>query len=219
MARWTNETLYDSLVKLYGDKWRVPVALIKAVIAAESGFNSLASRKEPPKASLPPTPDFPAGGDESRGLMQLLVRTARALGFTGDPIGLYNAATNIDLGTRLLADNLRRSGGNLDAAISAYNGGFSSVQPNDGKRTGDAGTPFINQAYVDRVKSYIKYFQSAAGSSTPAPKVPTGTEPVGGLVAIERDTNAARSRNVLITVAMVAAVVWFATQQGKKVRR
>ena len=53
-------------------------------------------------------------GDASYGLMQLLMSTARGLGYTGDANGLYDAATNIDLGTRLLSDLRRRYGTDFD---------------------------------------------------------------------------------------------------------
>ena len=62
---------------------------------------------------------------------------------------------------------LRAVGGNVDAAISGYNAGLSSVRPGDGQRVGNTGTdadlntPFINQGYVDAVKAAMAQFSTA----------------------------------------------------------
>jgi soluble lytic murein transglycosylase-like protein len=178
--KWANENSFDPQVIGASKVWNVPVSLLKAVIAQESAFNPRAVRNEAPRDSLPPTPDFPAGGDQSRGLMQLLVRTARALGYQGPPDGLYDPALNIALGAQLLRQNLDRAGGAVDIALSAYNGGWSSVRPNDGKRVSNTlPSPFINQNYVDRVLAFEKYFRE--GTSGP-PAVQSGGGGGGGLI-------------------------------------
>lgn len=161
MGRWANQNAYDELIRaaIASFPVAVPESLVKAVIAHESGFNPLAIRKEAPRPTLPPTPDYPNGGDESRGLMQLLVRTARALGYAGPPDGLYKPDVNIVLGVRLLAENLARAQGKVDVALSAYNGGWSSARANDARRVGGPDSPFVNQDYVDRVLSYADYFK------------------------------------------------------------
>jgi hypothetical protein len=95
----------------------VPVGLILATIGQESGWNKKALRIER------------RINDASYGLMQLLYRTARQLGYKGergeaDPLtGLFDPAVNIDLGTRLISQN-RKMAGNWTGAISAYNGGW-----------------------------------------------------------------------------------------------
>lgn len=95
----------------------VPVAFILAIIESESSGTPGATRGEPHL------------GDASIGLMQLLLATARGLGFTGDVgnaqdlNGLYDPQTNIVLGTKLAADLLRQLG-NLENVASAYNGGI-----------------------------------------------------------------------------------------------
>jgi soluble lytic murein transglycosylase-like protein len=62
-------------------------------------------------------------GDASRGLTQILLRTARSMGFTSDdPDDLFDPSTNIDLGFKYLA-HLYGIVGAWDAALSAYNGG------------------------------------------------------------------------------------------------
>lgn len=145
MARWRGEDSFDELIGPVALKYGVPVGLIKGVIAQESAFKPDAVREEPQI------------GDRSRGLMQLLERTARALGFDGDPARLFDPALNVELGTRLLAANLQQARGDWDVAISAYNAGFSRLRPWDGKREADG--DFINADYVRRVRGNWAYFQ------------------------------------------------------------
>lgn len=144
MGRWRNEDRYDAIVGEKAAKYGVPASMIKAVIAQESAFNPRADREEPQI------------NDRSRGLMQLLERTARALGYAGPIDGLYDPARNIEFGTKLLAENHRQARGNWDVALSAYNAGFSSIRPWDAKRTpqGD----MINKDYVARVQGNRTYF-------------------------------------------------------------
>lgn len=188
---WKDENKYDALIRAASAKWAVPVPLIKGIIAHESSFNPLASLKEAPRDSLPPTPDHPKGGDESRGLMQVLARTARGLGYTGSLDGLYDPALSIELGTHLLSNILRQAKGDIPVTLSAYNGGFSKVRPNDGKRVSDTlPSPFINQAYVDLVLSYVDYFRKKEAAHEAGPgdftdvtggSSTTPTKPGGGI--------------------------------------
>ena len=155
MARWKYEDAFDVLVEQAAQKYQVPVALVKGVIAQESGFRPEAYREEPQI------------NDASRGLMQVLERTARGLGFTEDPGLLFVPKTSIDLGTKLLAQNLRQARGNWDVALSAYNAGFSRDRPWDAKRfTEDPKHPefgrMINEDYVKRVRGNWTYFKVGA---------------------------------------------------------
>ena len=108
---------YASLVSRAAAVHGIPVGLIYAVMSQESNFRPTAFRAEPKIQ------------DGSHGLMQLLYRTAKALGYTGEVgeasklTGLFDPATNIDLGAQLLALNLKWTG-SIEGAISAYNGGF-----------------------------------------------------------------------------------------------
>lgn len=105
----TNE--YDEIIAEASTRWDVPFNWIKAVIGVESNFNPRAVREEP------------AIGDRSIGLMQLLTRTAQGLGFLGSEEDLFDPATNIDLGTRLLGQWRRTLGDDFAAVYSAYNSG------------------------------------------------------------------------------------------------
>jgi soluble lytic murein transglycosylase-like protein len=102
---------YESLILNNAERWNVPVAWIKAVIMQESSGNPNAYRAEPQIQ------------DASYGLMQLLYRTAKGLGYTGTPEGLYDPAVNIEFGTKLLGQLRRSYGDNFSRVYSAYNSG------------------------------------------------------------------------------------------------
>lgn len=154
--RWARQDDYDAEVYAESASSGVPVSLIKATIAAESAFNPQAFREEAPRSSLPPTQDFPQGGDASYGLMQILSRTARALHYTGSLGGLFNPRENIRLGAKLLRDNLARTNWDVADSVSAYNGGF---RPQLGYGERSPSGNYANQAYVDRVIGYADYFR------------------------------------------------------------
>lgn len=169
MARWLNENAYDTEVLAAQRAFpTVPVEVIKAVIAKESAFRASAVRGEPQRE------------DASIGLMQVLMSTAKGLGFVGDVDKLLIPGVNVYYGTKLLASNYARAG-NWPDAISAYNGGF---RPNLGfgsvayaparvclkwsqtvsgkcEQWHDvAAGEYANQAYVDSVLRNIDYFAS-----------------------------------------------------------
>ncbi len=145
MARWKLEDAYDKIVQEKAQKYMVPAALIKAVIAQESAFKAEALREEPQINT------------RSRGLMQLLETTASGLGFRGIPIELHDPGKNIELGAKLLAQNFKTANGNWDVALSAYNAGFSSLRPWDAKRKSDG--RMVNEDYVRRVRGNWEYFR------------------------------------------------------------
>jgi soluble lytic murein transglycosylase-like protein len=87
------------------DKYCLPRALVRAVMAAESGFQpDIVS----PKGAI--------------GLMQLMPETAQLLG--ADP---HDPAQNVDAGVRYLRDMLNRYNYNLWHALAAYNAGPGAV--------------------------------------------------------------------------------------------
>lgn len=153
MSRFRGENRYDHLVRAASAFHLVPKPIIKAVIGAESAFNPKAYRAEP------------AINDASRGLMQLLEKTAASLGFNRDMEQLYDPLLNINLGAQLLAENYKHAAaahpdaaaGTLwEIALSAYNAGWSRERANDAKR--DRSGAFVNQAYVDKVLRLAHYF-------------------------------------------------------------
>lgn len=113
--QWT--TLAESHARREG----IPPALVMAVIDVESGGNPHAWRDEP---------DRTTGIDEgSRGLMQVLFSTARALGYSGEPgarntlSGLFDPDVNVRLGAKLCGQLWRQYSGDVARVASAYNGG------------------------------------------------------------------------------------------------
>lgn len=177
-----NEDAYDAMVRQAAGRHGIPAPLIKAVIAQESRFTPSAYKFEPF------SPSTATDDDASRGLMQVLYRTATGeLGYTGPrgddgtrTGGLYLPAISIDLGTAYLRRQLERTGGDVLAALSAYNGGyrprlaFGARAPAGGlvlknaagvvTRTIPAGE-FHNQAYVNAVRGYVRYFANQIGQS------------------------------------------------------
>ncbi len=93
---------YDNLIQQAAEKHGVDPALIRAVIAQESGFD--------------PNAVSPSG---CIGLMQVRPSTAEGMG-GGD---LYDPATNIDLGTQYLKQMLDLAGGDSRKALVMYNAG------------------------------------------------------------------------------------------------
>lgn len=104
----------------------VPLPLVLAIASAESGFAGWATRGEPQI------------GDASIGLMQVLVSTARAQGYTGSVgawndatntgTGLYDPATNLRYGIAQIASLLKKAGGDVEAAVAGYNAGSGRMQ-------------------------------------------------------------------------------------------
>ena len=118
----------DRIVQQAARKYRLPEALINGVIEAESGFR--------------PDAVSPAG---ACGLMQLMPGTAQDLGVS-DP---FNAAENVDAGSRYLRRMLNLFDGDLRQALMAYNAGPGTVR----RYQGDV--PYAEtQKYVDRVLRY-----------------------------------------------------------------
>lgn len=91
-------------------------ALLQAVIATESGFDT---RAVSPKGAM--------------GLMQLMPATAARYGVVNDKAGTVNAKltdpkTNIHAGARYLRDLVNLFPGELELAVAAYNAGEGAVQ-------------------------------------------------------------------------------------------
>lgn len=165
--RWSRENAFDSQVSAASLSTGVEAALIKAVIAVESGFNPAAMNYGDPGYAW--------------GLMQMIPTTARGLGYTG-PMGdlLTDTGQAILLGARLLRENQQRAG-TVQGAVSAYNGGY---RPSLGFGQPKPGTgQYANQEYVDRVMDALRYFRSggtAASGSGGGATAQAGTPFRGG---------------------------------------
>ncbi|HEY9180014.1 MAG TPA: lytic transglycosylase domain-containing protein [Candidatus Baltobacteraceae bacterium] len=122
----------DRLVGANASAWGVDPALVKAIIANESGFDANATSKT-----------------GAQGLMQLEPGTAAELGVSN----AYDPAQNIWGGTRYIKGLLDRFHGDLRLAVAAYNAGPGAVEKYGGV------PPYAEtQAYVGNVlDSYQKY--------------------------------------------------------------
>jgi hypothetical protein len=117
----------DPMINQVSARHGVPEWLVRSVVRAESGGN--------------PSARSPVG---AMGLMQLMPGTASDLG-VADP---FDAAQNLDGGTRYLKQMLDRFGGDLTKAVAAYNAGPGAVEKHGGV------PPYAEtQAYVQRVLS------------------------------------------------------------------
>ncbi len=127
----------DALVEQNAATWQVDPALVKAVIANESGFDAHATSNV-----------------GAQGLMQLMPATAAGLG-VHDP---YDPAQNVAGGARYLKGLLDRFGGDTRLAVAAYNAGPGAVA-----KYGDVPPYAETKSYVQNVlASYDKYRTAAA---------------------------------------------------------
>jgi soluble lytic murein transglycosylase-like protein len=107
-------------------------ALVKAVVANESGFD--------------PAATSPVG---AQGLMQLMPQTAAGLGVAD----AYDPAQNVAGGARYLAQLLQRFNGDVPLAVAAYNAGPEAIARGH--------VPAETRNYVRAVlSSYAKYRRS-----------------------------------------------------------
>jgi soluble lytic murein transglycosylase-like protein len=122
----------ESLVSDNAQAQSVDPALVKAIIANESGFNANATSSV-----------------GAQGLMQLMPGTAAALGVS-DP---YDPAQNVAGGTKYIKQLLDHFNGDVPLAVAAYNAGPGAVEKYGGV------PPYAEtKNYVQNVlSSYAKY--------------------------------------------------------------
>lgn len=144
-------------------------SLVMGVCAVESQFNPKAYRAEP------------AINDASRGLMQILLGTARGVGFTGKPDDLYDPATNVRYGSIFLRDCIRSKNGDVWAGVSKYNNGNGNRATKDTRtclwRNADKSCgqwldvkagQFLNWTYVEKVQAAARLFGYVGSPPTTA---------------------------------------------------
>ena len=129
---------YDDLIQKASAKHGVDASLVKAVIHAESTFRNEATSH--------------AG---AKGLMQLMDRTAAALGVTDS----FNPEQNINGGTKYLSQLLKRFDGEEAVALAAYNAGPGRVSRLGISNVAELREKFHllpkeTQRYVDKVLGY-----------------------------------------------------------------
>jgi soluble lytic murein transglycosylase len=124
---------YDRLILRSARNHRVEPALVKAVIAAESNFQSTAVSRV-----------------GAQGLMQLMPKTAEYLGVDNP----FHPGENVEGGTRYLREMLDRYG-DLKRALAAYNAGPDAVDRYEGI------PPYPETlTYVSRVLNYYRGYHA-----------------------------------------------------------
>jgi soluble lytic murein transglycosylase-like protein len=128
-----NAAVYAPHIELAASEAKIDVALVHAVITAESGYNPAALSR--------------AG---AQGLMQLMPGTAKRYAVKD----AFDPKQNIIGGTRYLRDLLDMFDNNIELAVAAYNAGENAVI-----RHGNKIPPYREtQAYVPKVlRLYDKY--------------------------------------------------------------
>jgi soluble lytic murein transglycosylase-like protein len=124
----------EHLIRASAAAWGVDPALVKAIIANESGFDANATS--------------PTG---AQGLMQLEPGTAAELGVGN----AYDPAQNIWGGTRYIRGLLQRFHGDVRLAVAAYNAGPGAVEKYGGV------PPYAQtQAYVQNVLNAFESYKA-----------------------------------------------------------
>ncbi|MBH0199925.1 MAG: lytic transglycosylase domain-containing protein [Nitrospira sp.] len=123
---------YDPIIREAAEYYSLPVALVKAVVAAESAFDPAAVSRA-----------------DAHGLMQLRPRTAAAMSVQQ----IHDPRQNVFGGARYLRLLINQFNGNVQLALAAYNAGPAAVE-----RAG--GVPPFRETihYVQRVlRFYLQY--------------------------------------------------------------
>lgn len=139
-ATGSKPTPYDDMIHSSANKHKVDPALVKAVMKAESNFNSK---------------DVSNKG--ACGLMQLMPDTARGLGVKD----IFSPRENISAGTLYLSYMLDQFGGDMEKAIAAYNAGPGAVR----KYKGNVPPYAETRNYVKNVFYYYRYYKAANAES------------------------------------------------------
>ena len=134
-SRAEADAAYQRHIRGAAEKYRVPVELLRAVMAVESNYNPRALSE---KGAV--------------GLMQLMPRTAQEM-YVGD---IWDPAQNIEGGARYLRTLANQYRGDVVKTLAAYNAGPDAV-----RRAGDA-VPNIPETreYVRRVLALYHDFRA-----------------------------------------------------------
>ena len=119
---------YRDIIAREARKQGVPLALAMAVVEVESNYRANAR-----------------GAAGEIGLMQIMPRTARGIGYKGPMKKLYNPETNIRYGMKYLGKAYKLGGGTACGAILKYNAGHGAKKMNP-----------ISRRYCNRVSRIMK---------------------------------------------------------------
>jgi soluble lytic murein transglycosylase-like protein len=147
LSQHPNLKKYEALLNQAAQEFALDPALLKAIMAAESGFN--------------PTALSPKG---AVGLMQLMPSTAQRYGLQGDrkqsiQQKLTDPRTNIRLSARYLRDLYALFPRQLELVIASYNAGEHAVQKYQNKIPPYPET----RNYVQLVLQFHRFFKPQSG--------------------------------------------------------
>jgi hypothetical protein len=132
------ESRFHGFIVAASNRHRVDQALVKAIIMAESNYDPQAVSKR-----------------GAVGLMQLMPRTADALGLSD----YFNPEHNINAGVKYMEQLLNQYEGNIQLALAAYNAGTSEVRKHQGVPPNRS-----TREFVDRVLEYYWLYKGKATS-------------------------------------------------------
>ncbi|MGH8618110.1 MAG: lytic transglycosylase domain-containing protein [Burkholderiales bacterium] len=154
VAEHPNLRRYAPLIDEHAKAHALDPALVRAIIAVESGFE--------------PTAISPKG---AIGLMQVIPATGARYGLAADrqrtlEQKLADPATNLRIGTRYLRDLLARFSNDLTLALAAYNAGEGAVE-----QYGNRVPPYPEtQEYVKLVQQFYALYRPPPPAPKPAGK-------------------------------------------------
>jgi hypothetical protein len=147
---------YRQLIERESLAFGLPSALVDAVMAVESRYNSAV-----------------VGMDGEVGLMQVMLPTARMMGFTGTSAELAAPNVNVHYGVRYLAGAWRLAHGDLCTATMKYRAGH-----------GETRFSFLSVEYCTRVRAHLTASGIPVTGSVPQPtfgrSLALGRSPGGG---------------------------------------
>jgi soluble lytic murein transglycosylase-like protein len=131
------EHLYHMFIIQTASHYQVDPALIKAIIMAESGYNTKAISNR-----------------GAKGLMQLMPGTAQSLGVED----IFNPHQNITGGVQYFKQMVNRFNGDVKLALAAYNAGSRNVRNYNGV------PPFkATRSYIKKVLKYYQIYKNQMG--------------------------------------------------------
>ncbi|MCP3384067.1 transglycosylase SLT domain-containing protein [Bradyrhizobium sp. CCGUVB4N] len=143
---------YRQLIERESLAFGLPPALVDAVMAVESRYN----------------PNV-VGSDGEVGLMQVMLPTARMMGFAGTPSELATPEVNVHYGVQYLAGAWRRAGGDLCTATMKYRAGH-----------GETRFSYLSVEYCTRVRAHLAANGVAVTGSIPQPTFGRSSASAGG---------------------------------------
>ena len=131
------EHLYHMFIIQTASHYQIDPALIKAIIMAESGYNTQAVSKK-----------------GAKGLMQLMPETAQSLGVED----IFNPQQNITGGVQYFKQMVNKFNGDVKLALAAYNAGSRNVRNYNGV------PPFkATHSYIKKVFKYYRIYKNQMG--------------------------------------------------------